>query len=221
MSPTLALFRRDLLIAGRSGGTSLTGALFFLVLCGVIPFGVGPDQQLIARIAPAILWVGMLLSSLLALDRLFQSDDEDGTLDLLIAAPTPLSALIAAKCVAHWLATGLPLLLITPLLAILLGLDMTRLPALLLSLLIGTPALTFLGAIGAALTVSLKRGSLLLSVLVLPLALPLLIFGVAAASSAGLGTGERAPFLFLAAFTLLTVSFSPLAAAAALRLTRS
>lgn len=216
----LALLLRDLRLAARSGGVSLTGALFFLILCGIIPFAVGPDQRLIARIAPAILWIGVLLASLLALDRLFQADDEDGTLDILCASPLPLAAIVAAKCIAHWLATGIPLIVMTPLLAILLGLEMQHLPNLLLSLMIGTPALTFLGAIGAALTVSLRRGGLLLAVLILPLALPLLIFAVAAASGEGFGSGNRAPFYFLAALSLTIITFAPIAAASALRFSR-
>lgn len=214
-----ALFYRDLKLSARAGGVTLTGALFFLVLCGVVPFAVGPDQKLIARIAPAILWIGTLLASLLALDRLFQADEEDGTLDLLMAAPAPLEAIVAVKCLAHWLATGLPLIVLAPLLGILLGLEADRLPLLLLTLLAGTPALTFLGAIGAALTVSLRRGGLLLAILILPLALPLLIFAVGAASTANWADG-RAAFLLLCAVSLVSAFLAPFAAAAALRLAR-
>ncbi len=217
----LALFRRDLLLAARSGGVSLTGALFFLVLCGIIPFAIGPDQKLLSRLAPAILWIGVLLASLLGLDRLFHADEEDGTLDLLMASPAPLTAIVMVKCLAHWLTTGLPLILITPLLAILLGLDWQYLPRLLLTLCIGTPALTCLGSIGAALTLSLRRGGLVLAVIILPLALPLLIFAVAAASADGTGNSARAPLLLLAAVALVILAFAPLVSAAALRLTRN
>ena len=216
----LALFRRDLLLATRSGGASLTGALFFLVLCGMIPFAIGPDQKLLSRLAPAILWIGVLLASLLGLDRLFHADEEDGTLDLLMASAAPLAAVVMIKCLAHWLTTGLPLILIVPLLAILLGLDWHFLPRLLLTLCIGTPALTCLGSIGAALTLSLRRGGLVLAVIILPLALPLLIFAVAAASADGADNGARAPLLLLAALALVILAFAPLASAAALRLTR-
>lgn len=217
----LALFRRDLLLAARSGGVSLTGALFFLVLCGIVPFAIGPDQKLLSRLAPAILWIGVLLASLLGLERLFHADEEDGTLDLIMASPAPLVGLVIVKCLAHWLTTGLPLILITPLLGILLGLDWQQLPALLLTLCIGTPALTCLGAIGAALTLSLRRGGLLLAVIILPLALPLLIFAVAAAGPSDLQGSPRAALLLLAALSLVVIAFAPFACAAALRLTRS
>ena len=216
-----ALLTRDLTLAARSGGVSFTGALFFLILTGIVPFAIGPDQPIISRIAPAILWIGALLASLLALDRLFQADEEDGTLDIMMGAAIPLELIVAVKCLAHWLTTGLPLIVIAPLLGVLLGLDPERIPMLLLSLIVGTPALTALGAIGAALTVSLRRGGLLLAVLVLPLALPLLIFAVAIAASNDHGTSQRAAFFLLLALSLMISTFAPFAAAAALRLTRN
>jgi len=218
MRPLAALFRRDLLVALRSGGGALVGVLFFLVVVTLIPFALGPDLALLRRIGPAILWLGALMASLMALDRVLAADHEDGSLDLLTMAPLPLELVIAAKGLAHWVATGLPLVLAAPVLGLMLDIDAAASGAVTLTLLAGTPALTFLGLIGAALSVSLRRGALLLPVLVLPLSIPVLIFGVSAANAAVTGPVPfGAPFTILCALTLVSLVVGPVAAAAALR----
>ncbi len=194
------------------------GALFFLIVVVMVPFAVGPDLNLLARIGPAILWLGALLASLLALDRLFATDYEDGSLDLVMTAPMPLELAVAAKAIAHWLTTGLPLVVIAPLLGLMLNVELNAMGALMLTLAAGTPALTFIGLIGAALSVALRRGGLLLAVLVLPLTIPVLIFGVAAADAAITGpTSFGQPFTILCALSLISFVVGPFAAAAALR----
>jgi heme exporter protein B len=205
-------------LALRAGGGALIGALFFLIVVSMVPFAVGPNLALLAQIGPAILWLGALLASLLALDRLFAADYEDGSLDLLTTGSMPLELAVTAKALAHWLTTGLPLVVISPLLALLLNVDLKASGPLALTLLAGTPALTFIGLIGAALSVTLRRGGLLLAVLVLPLTVPVLIFGVAAANSAITGPVPFGPpFTILCALTLASVVIGPFAAAAALR----
>jgi heme exporter protein B len=214
----LALILRDMRLAVRVGGGALMGALFFLIVVVMVPFAVGPDLKLLAKIGPAILWLGALLASLLALDRLFTSDYEDGSLDLLMTAPLPLELSVTAKAIAHWLTTALPLVIVTPLLALMLNVDMSALGPLMLTLAAGTPALTFIGLIGAALSVALRRGGLLLAVLVLPLTIPVLIFGVAAAEAAISGTRPFGPaFTILCGLSLMSLVLGPVAAAAALR----
>jgi len=218
MSALMVLMLRDIRLAVRSGGGALMGALFFLIVVVMVPFAVGPDLKLLARIGPAILWLGALLASLLALDRLFATDYEDGSLDLLMTAPTPLELSVAVKAIAHWLTTGLPLVLIAPLLGLMLNVEMNAMGALMLTLAAGTPALTFIGLIGAALSVALRRGGMLLAVLVLPLTVPVLIFGVAAADAAISGSGAFGPaFTILCALSLASFIIGPFAAAAALR----
>jgi heme exporter protein B len=218
MTALAALFLRDLRLAVRVGGGALIGVLFFLIVVTLVPFALGPDLALLARIGPAILWLGALLANLLALDRLVAMDHEDGSLDLLLTARTPLELALAAKALAHWLTTGLPLVLAAPLLGLLLNLGPQATLAVALTLLAGTPALTFLGLIGSALTVALRRGGLLLAVLVLPLTVPVLIFGVAAANAAIVGPMPfGTPFSILCALTLVSVVVGPLAAAIALR----
>ena len=180
----MALFQRDLRLSVRVGGSALVGVLFFLAVVTVIPFGVGPDLNLLARIGPAIPWIGALLATLLGLDRLFQADRDDGTLDLMLMAGRPLELVVLIKCLAHWTATGLPLVVAAPVLGIFLNLDPVSMAAVTATLLVGTPALTLIGAIGASLTVSLRRGGLLLAVLVVPLVIPVLIFGVSSADAA-------------------------------------
>ncbi|WP_428648943.1 heme exporter protein CcmB [Roseibium sp.] len=213
-----ALFLRDLRLSVRVGGSTLVGVLFFLAVVTVIPFGVGPDLNLLARIGPAILWIGALLATLLGLDRLFQADRDDGTLDLMLMAGRPLELVVLIKCLAHWVATGLPLVIAAPLLAIFLNLDPVAMGAVTLTLLVGTPALTLIGAIGASLTVSLRRGGLLLAVLVVPLAIPVLIFGVSAADAAIHDPVPfLTPFLILCALTLIAAVIGPVASATALR----
>ncbi|WP_374305476.1 heme exporter protein CcmB [Methylocella sp.] len=217
--PLRALFARELRIGRRIGGAASLGVAFFLALVALTPFAVGPDLALLSRIAPAILWISALLATLIGLDRLFQSDHEDGSLDLMMASRAPLELIVLVKCAAHWLLTGLPLVLAAPVFAVMLGAPAGQLWSVALSLLVGTPALTLIGAIGAALTVSLRRGGLLLPVLILPFCAPALIFGVAAASAgSGLAPAPAAPpFLILGACTLLALVGAPVAAAAALR----
>jgi heme exporter protein B len=218
MTGFVSLMLRDMRLAVRIGGGALMGALFFLIVVVMAPFAVGPDLKLLARIGPAILWLGALLASLLALDRLFATDYEDGSLDLLMTSPMPLELTVAAKAAAHWLTTGLPLVLIAPLLGLMLNVEISATGALMLTLLAGTPALTFIGAIGAALSVALRRGGLLLAVLVLPLTIPVLIFGVAAAEAAIVGPAPFGPpFTILCALSLMSFVVGPFAAAAALR----
>ena len=171
MKALIALLVRDMRLAIRVGGGALMGALFFLIVVVMMPFAIGPDLALLARIGPAILWLGALLASLLALDRLFATDHEDGSLDLLMMGSLPLELSVATKAIAHWLTTGLPLVLIAPVLGLMLNVELHAMGWLALTLLAGTPALTFIGLIGAALSVALRRGGLLLAVLVLPLAL--------------------------------------------------
>src|SRR6516164_8761807 len=208
MTALSALIRRDIRIALRVGGGALIGVLFFLTVVVLMPFALGPDLPLLARLGPAILWLGALLASLLTLDRLFTADHEDGSLDLACAA----------KALAHWLAAGLPLIIATPVMGLLLNLDMAATSAVALTLLAGTPALTFTGMIGAALAVALRRGGLLLAVLVLPLSIPVLIFGVAASEAAITGPGSfGAPFSILCALSLVSFVVGPFAAAASLR----
>jgi heme exporter protein B len=218
MSPLGALLVRDMRIGVRVGGGALMGVLFFLVVVSMTPFAIGPDLALLKRIGPAILWLAALLASLLALDRLFAADHEDGSLDLLLMSRAPLELVVAAKGLAHWLTTGLPLVIAAPLIGLLLNLDLSSQGALMLTLLVGTPALTFIGLIGAAISVTLRRGGLLLAVLVLPLTVPVLIFGVAAANAALTGAAPfGTPFTILCALTLMSLVIGPFAAAAALR----
>ena len=214
MSPFTSLLGRDMRLAVRVGGGALMGALFFLVVVSMIPFAIGPDLALLARIGPAILWLGALLASLLALDRLFATDYEDGSLDLLMMGGMPLELAVATKAIAHWITTGLPLVIVAPLLGLMLNVELHAVGWLALTLAAGTPALTFLGLIGAALSVALRRGGLLVAVLVLPV----LIFGVAAANAAIVGPAPFGPpFTILCALSLASLVLGPIAAAAVLR----
>jgi heme exporter protein B len=218
MTPLAAVLVRDMRIAVRVGGGALIGVLFFLVVVTMMPFAIGPDLALLKRIGPAILWLAALLASLLALDRLFAADHEDGSLDLILMGRAPLELVVAAKGAAHWLTTGLPLVIAAPLIGLLLDLDAGAEAALVLTLLVGTPALTFIGLIGAAIAVTLRRGGLLLAVIVLPLTVPILIFGVAAANAAVSGPVPfGTPFTVLCGLTLASLVIGPFAAAAALR----
>jgi heme exporter protein B len=213
-----ALLLRDMRLAVRVGGGAFIGVLFFLIVVTLVPFGIGPDLALLGRIGPAILWLGALLANLLALDRLIATDHEDGSLDLILTARVPLELALVAKALAHWLTTGLPLVIAAPLLGLLLNLGPGATGAVALTLLAGTPALTFIGLIGAALTVALRRGGLLLAILVLPLTVPVLIFGVAAANAAVVGPMPfGTPFGILCALTLMSLVIGPFAAAVALR----
>jgi heme exporter protein B len=212
VNPLRALFVREWRVARRIGGGASVGAVFFLILVAIMPFALGPDLRLLARLGPAILWIAALLSTLLGLDRLFQADAEDGSLDLYAHAAPPLELIVLVKCAAHWTTSILPLIVVTPLFGLMLAMDGEALGLTALTLLAGTPALTMIGAIGAALTASLRRGGLLMAVLVLPLSIPVLIFGVAAAS------GTSGGFAALTAMTLFAIAGAPFAAAAAIRL---
>ena len=216
----LALYVRDVRLGIRAGGGALVGILFFLAVVAVIPFGVGPDLNLLARIGPAILWIGALLASLLGLDRLFQADRDDGSLDLLIMSGGRhlLALAVLVKCLAHWTASVLPLVLAAPLLGLFMNMEPVGIGAATLTLLFGTPAIAFIGAAGAAVAVSLPRGGLLVSVLVLPLVIPVLIFGVSASYGAVTEPDPfLPPFLLMVALTMFFAVLGPLAAAAALR----
>ena len=218
MSALGALLLRDIRLAVRVGGGAWIGVLFFLIVVTLVPFATGPDLALLGRIGPAILWLGALLSNLLALDRLLAMDYEDGSLDLILTARVPLELAIGVKALAHWLTTALPLVIAAPLLGLLLNLDPRSSGAVALTLLVGTPALTCIGIVGAALTLGLRRGGLLLAILVLPLTIPVLIFGVAATHAAIVGPVPfGSPFTILCALTLISLVIGCLAAALALR----
>ncbi|WP_299733210.1 heme exporter protein CcmB [uncultured Tateyamaria sp.] len=212
-----ALFLRDLVLALRAGGGFGLGLAFFLIVVVLVPFSVGPSSELLGRIAPGVLWLGALLACLLSLDRLLAVDWEDGALDLLATSPLPLEGVIAVKAAAHWVTTGLPLVLAAPVLGVLLNLAPQGYGVLVLSLALGTPALSMIGAFGAALTVGIKRGGLLMSLLVLPLYVPTLIFGAEAARRAAEGQDPATPLLFLAGITAGVLACMPFAAGAVLR----
>lgn len=214
----IGLLSRDLKLAIRAGGGFGLALAFFLIVIVLVPFGVGPRTDVLARIAPGILWVGALLACLLSLDRLFATDFEDGSLELLATAPLPLESLVATKALAHWLTTGLPLTLAAVVFSVLLNLPTGGIPWLVAGLAIGTPALSMIGAFGAALTVGLKRGGLLLSLLVLPLYVPTLIFGAEVTRRGAEAMPTTTPLLLLALITLGTIACLPFAAAAALRM---
>ena len=215
----IALLIRDLRLALRAGGGFGLGLAFFLIITVLVPFSVGPQSSLLSTIAPGIMWMGALLACLLSLDRLLALDFEDGTLDVLATAPLPLEAALAMKGLAHWITTGLPLVVAAPFLAVLLNMPPQGFLWLVTSLALGTPALSMIGTFGAALTVGIKRGGLLLSLLVLPLYVPTLIFGAEAARRGAVGMAVETPLLLLAGISLACVALLPFAAAAALRMT--
>ena len=211
-----ALLLRDLHLAFRQGGDGAMAVIFFVLAALLFPFGLGPEPEALARDAVGIVWVMALLASLLALDRLFQGDWEDGTLDLMALSPLPLELVVLAKALGHWLVSGLPLLIAAPIVAAMLQFDPAGLPRLVLALALGTPTLSLLGAVGAALTLGARRAAVLVSLLVLPLEIPLLIFGVAAADPAATGDGLT-QIMVLGALLALALPLCPWAAAAALR----
>ena len=213
-----ALLFRDLALAVRAGGGFGLGLAFFLIVTVLVPFGVGPETGLLARIAPGILWVGALLACLLSLDRIFALDWEDGSLDLLATAPLPMEGIVTVKAFAHWITTGLPLVLAAPALGLLLSLPEAGYLWLFLSLLLGTPALSVIGTFGAALTVGLKRGGLLLSLLVLPMYVPTLIFGAEVARRGAEGLSVETSLLMLAGLSFAALALLPFASAAVLRI---
>lgn len=218
MSFFLALIGRTARLSLGAGGGAFTGLIFFLSVVAVVPFGVGPDLPLLARIGPAMLWIAALLATLLGLDRLFQDDRDDGTLDHLMLSGLPLELIVLAKAIGHWLATGLPLVVGTPVFGLMLGIDAGSIALVTLTLLVGTPALTFIGAIGAALITAMRRGGLIVAVLVLPFTIPVLIFGVSTVAAAtGVGPSPTTPLLVLVALSLASGVLGPVAAAAALR----
>ncbi len=214
----IALLLRDLKLAFRAGGGFGLGLAFFLIVTVLVPFAVGPQSSLLSTIAPGVLWLGALLACLLSLDRLLALDWEDGSLDLLATAPLPLEAVVSIKALAHWITTGLPLVLAAPFLGVLLNLPIPGFFWLVISLLLGTPAMSVIGTFGAALTVGLKRGGLLLSLLVLPLYVPTLIFGAEVARRGAIGMETQTPLLMLAGITAATIALLPFASAAVLRI---
>ena len=209
---------RDLLLATRRWADVLTALVFFVIVVSLFPFGVGPESNLLRTIAPGVIWVAALLASMLSLNRMFSADYADGTLEQMLLSTAPLGMIVAAKIVAHWLVTGLLVVLITPLLALQFDLPQNLLATLTLSLLLGTPVLSMIGAIGAALTLGLRGGGALLSLLVLPLFVPVLIIGAGTVDMAAAGLGTEAHFLLLAALLVVAAAFAPWAAAAALRI---
>jgi heme exporter protein B len=219
MTAFLALLKRDLNLALRDGGAAGTALGFYLIVAAMMPLGLGPDLPLLARIAPGVLWIGLLLAALLAVGRLFEADDEDGSLDVFATSALPLEAIAFAKMLAHWLTVALPLIVIAPILGLMLNLDVAAFGVLVGTMLLGTPAVSAVGVIGAALTLRARKGGLLVALLVLPLYIPTLVFGVSAITAALFGQPGSAlsPLLILAALSLASLVLAPIAAAAALR----
>jgi heme exporter protein B len=220
-SAFFALLRRDLVIAFRRRSEMVNPLLFFVLVTSLFPLGVGSQPKLLALMAPGVVWVAALLAALLSLDTIFRSDFEDGTLEQLLLSAQPVSVLVIAKVLAHWLITGLPLLLMAPVLGTFLGLPSQAVGTLVWSLLFGTPALSLIGAIGVALTVGLRKGGVILSLLVLPLYVPILIFGAGAVGNAAMGIDATAQMYIMAAFLVFSLTLSPVATAAALRVSLS
>jgi heme exporter protein B len=220
MTPFLALIRRDVTLALRDGGAVGTALGFYLIVVTLMPLGVGPDLPLLSRIAPGVLWIALLLAALLSTGRIFEADQDDGSLEAIALGPLPLEAVALAKIAAHWLTSALPLVVAAPLLGLLLNLDLGAYTILAATMLIGTPAVSAIGAIGAALTVKARKGGLLIALLVLPLYIPTLIFGISAIGAAvsALPGSTVSPLLILAAISLASLAAAPFAAAAALRI---
>lgn len=215
-----AVIARDIRLAARNLGDTLTLVLFFVMIGVIVPFAIGPDAERLTALAPGIVWIAAFLSSLLAIDRLFRADHEDGTLVVMRHAEIPLEAIALAKLIAHWLTTALPLIVATPVMALLFNMNAALLWRTVVALAVGTPALAAFGAVGAAVTVSLRRGGLIAPVLILPLSVPILIFGAAAIDSGGGPAGERAALMFLGGISLVAAALAPFAAALALKLTQ-
>lgn len=209
---------RDMTLAMRRRADVLTTLFFFLIVVSLFPLGVGPEIDILREIAPGVIWVAALLASMLSLGRLFSDDYQDGTLEQILLLPHPLAALVLSKVVAHWLVSGVPLVLVSPLLGMQMGLDGQTIRLLMVTLLLGTPVLSLIGAVGAALTIGLRGGGVLVSLLVLPLYIPVLIFGAGAVESAAAGLGTEAHFSLLGAFLIIATVLTPLATAAALRI---
>jgi heme exporter protein B len=217
MKGFMAIIRRDLKLALRQGSDAAIALMFFVVVVALFPLGVGPEPGVLERISGGVVWIGALLAAMLSLDRLFQSEYEDGSLDLLVMAPWPLELMVLAKCLSHWLVTGLPIMLISPLLGLLLHMDSGAYAALLAAMALGTPVLSLIGAVGASLVLGARRAGVLVSLLVLPLTVPVLIFGVAAVEAAAIGQSPYPHLLLLGALLLAAIPLCPWAAAAALR----
>lgn len=218
MKPFLALIQRDLLLALRRKSEVLTGVFFFVVVASLFPLAIGPDFKILRLIAPGILWVGALLASMLVLARLFETDYQDGSLEQMLLSPQPLGVLVSAKIAAHWILCGLPLVVLSPVLALQFDLATDAMAVLALSLFIGTPVLSLIGSIGAALTLGLRGGGVLLSLLVLPLFVPVLVFGAGAVEAQSAGLGAQAHLSILLAILLPALVFSPWACAVALKI---
>jgi len=218
MNAVVAIIRRDLLLAMRRKSEVLTALFFFIIVVSLFPLGIGPEPALLRKIAPGILWVAALLATMLGLSRLFAPDHADGTLEQMVLSPTPLGLLITGKIVAHWITTGLPLVLLAPVLGIQFDLDTGALGILVIALLLGTPLLSLIGAIGAALTLGVRGGGVLLSLLVLPLYVPTLIFGAGAVEMYTSGMSAAGHLSLLAALLAVAVFFAPWATTAALRI---
>ncbi len=217
MKPFIEIVRRDLKLAIRQGMDSVMVVMFFVIAVVLFPFGVGPEPNILARISAGVIWVAALLASMLSLERLFQTDFEDGSLELLIMQPVALEITVAAKIMAHWLTTGLPLIVAAPLLAVLMNMESSGFMVLILTLTIGTPALSLIGSIGAALILGARRGGVLLSLLILPLYIPVLIFSVSAIDAVLNGLAWRVQILILSGFLVGVLPLSLWASAAALR----
>jgi len=218
MSQFFLMVKRDLTLALREGGAVGTALGFYLIVISILPLGLGPDLNLLSRIAPGILWVALLLAALLSVGRIFENDHEDGSLEVLALGQLPLAATAAAKSLAHWISTAIPLVMMAPVLGLLLNLDINAYGVLMLSMLVGTPAISFIGAIGGALTLQAGRGGLLLSLLILPLYIPTLIFGISTVSAVLLDDGSfDSSIMILAAISLASIVLAPLAAAAAIK----
>lgn len=217
MNPFFAIVRRDARLAFRQGTDTLMTLAFFVIAVVLFPFGVGPEPNVLARIGGGVVWVAALLASMLALERLFQADYEDGGLELLALAPMPVEAVVLAKVFAHWLATGLPLAVVAPALGVMMNVPADVFPVLVAALLLGTPTLSLIGAIGAGLILGARRGGVLLALLVLPLFIPALIFGVSAVEMAAQGLSPQASLLILGGMALAALALAPWAAAAAIR----
>lgn len=213
-----AVLRRELALALRQKGEVLTPIVFFVVVASLFPLGVGPESNLLLRMAPGVLWVSALLATMLSLPRMFATDYQDGSLEQIVLSPTPLALLVAAKSLAHFVMSGLPLVLVAPVLGLQFGLDGETLGVLMASLLVGTPTLSLIGSIGAALTLGVRGAGVLLSLLILPLYIPVLIFGAGAVEAFASGFGAQGHFSLLAALLVLSAFFAPLATAAALKI---
>ena len=213
-----SLVRQDLRLALRGGIGSLVAVIFFVIAVSLFPLGFGPESMLLERVAPVVLWVCALLATMLSLGRMFDEDYEDGSLEVIALGPLPLEAVVLAKVLAHWLTTGLPLMCAAPVLALMLNMSVEGFAVLMIALALGTPILSLVGSIGAALTVGLRRGGVLISLLVLPLYVPVLLFGVGAVEGAIIGLGERAHLLILAGGLVIALALTPWASAAALRM---